>query len=122
MLIDLRIDIPVNDKQILPAIVIVIEEAITEFHKRNRRLGDSGLVTHVRERSSTVVPEQYGVIVGEGRAYHGEMSAIVIVSDGEPHIRRLASVSIQREPALVALVPERALSAVDIQIVGRRVV
>ena len=63
VLIDLRIDVAVHDEQILPAVIVVIEEAIAKFDKGDRRLGDSRLVTDICEGSSAIVPEKYGVIV-----------------------------------------------------------
>ena len=47
-------------KQILPAVIVVIEESIAEFHKGNRRLGNSGLVTDISEGPFAIVPESMG--------------------------------------------------------------
>ena len=60
MLIDLWIDVAVHDEQILPAIIVVIEEPIAKFNKGNGRLGNSGLVADVSECPLAIVLEQYG--------------------------------------------------------------
>ena len=35
MLVDLRIDVAVDDEQIFPAVVVVVEEAVAEAYERN---------------------------------------------------------------------------------------
>src|ERR1700676_5193687 len=50
------------------------------------------------------------------------MSVVLIVSNGEPHIGRLASVAVERESAFVTVVLEGAVSLINVQIVRRGVV
>src|ERR1039458_8829793 len=50
------------------------------------------------------------------------MSVVLVVSHGESHIGRLASVSVERESAFVTVVLEGAVSLINVQIVWRGVV
>src|SRR5579872_3766148 len=50
------------------------------------------------------------------------MSGVLIVSNGESHVGRLTSVSVERKAALVTLIAEGAVSPIDVQIVRRGVI
>src|ERR1035441_1167991 len=50
------------------------------------------------------------------------MSVVLVVSHGESHIGRLASVSVERKSGFVTFVLEGAVSLVNVQIVRRGVV
>ena len=47
VLIHLGIDMAVDDEQILPSVVIVIEKAIAEADKWDGGRGDAGLIAHI---------------------------------------------------------------------------
>jgi len=50
VLVRLRINVAIDDEQILPAVVVVIEESISESDKRNAWLCDSGLIADIVEK------------------------------------------------------------------------
>ena len=119
MLVRLRINVTVDDQQVLPAIVVVIEKAIAESDKGDGRLGNSSLVTDVCEEPGAIVLKKDRVIVGEGCAHHRKMPIILVVAGGKSHVGDFAAILIEREAALVALVFEDAVAFVDVEIVGR---
>src|SRR5215211_1439071 len=55
MLIDSRINMPVYDKQIQPAIVVIIDKTRGPTEKRNRNLTKARLKRHIREVVIAVV-------------------------------------------------------------------
>ena len=65
MLVHLGIDVAVDLKQIEPAIVVVVEEAVAPAHKGNRSLRDARLVAHVGKAGVAVVVEEHLVVVAE---------------------------------------------------------
>ena len=59
---------PVDDEQILPAVVVVIKEPIGETNKRNRRHRNPRAITDIRKESRAIVLEKHVVIVSKRRA------------------------------------------------------
>ncbi len=86
-----------SHEQVLPSVVVVIEEAGAPTGVSERRAAQSGLVGHIRERAVAVVLEQHVALVrqirdndvrpavvvevGEVRAHPSEGLAVLVVAD-----------------------------------------
>ena len=112
----------VHNQQILPPIVVIIQEPVSEAHKGYGRLSDTRLITHIREKAGAVVLEEDIVVVGKVGVDDREMSVVLVVAGGDAHIRNLAAEFVQRVSAFETLVLKRAVAFVDVQIVRRGVV
>jgi hypothetical protein len=66
MLVRLRIDVPVGHQQVLPAVVVVVDERVAPTEKGNRNLGDAQLVADVGQVAVALVAVERLVVVGEG--------------------------------------------------------
>ena len=122
MLVHLGIDMAVDDQQILPAIIVVVEEAIAEADKGNGRLGDAGLVAHVGKIPVTVVLEQNVIVVGKVGVDDIETAVVQVIAGGNAHVRNLAPALVERIAAHIAVVLEGSIALVDVEIVGRGVI
>ena len=65
VLVHLGVDMAVDNQQILPAVVVVVQKAVAKAHKGYGRLGNARLITDIREESRSVVLEEDIVIVGK---------------------------------------------------------
>src|SRR5580658_3640019 len=97
MLIDLRVNVAVDHEQVEPTVVVVVEEPVAPSDKRNGRLRNTGLVTHIGKVGIAIVMEQHLVVVAEIGDEKIEQAVVLVVADGNSHRRYLAAIGIQRE-------------------------
>src|SRR4051812_35887079 len=122
MLVGFGIDVAVDDEEVLPAVVVEIEEAIAEADERHGGLHEAGFVTDVGKVASPVVLEEHVVVVTEVGVYDGEISVVLVVGNGYAHVGHFAARAIERVAVFDALVFEGAVALVDEFIVLRGVV
>src|SRR6185437_7080410 len=122
MLVHAGIDMTVDDQQIFPAVIVVIEKAIAKADKWNCGRGDASFVTDVGEIAGAVVAEDHIVIVAEVGVDDIQMPIVFVVSGGNAHVRDLASIGIQRVAALETFVGKCSIPFIDVEIIRRGVV
>ena len=113
---------PIDEQQILPSVVVVIEKSIAKPHKRHSGHRHSDPVADVGEIPFSVIIEDQVIIVGKIRDRQIKVTVVLIVAGGNSHIRDLAAVPVHREAAQIALIVECAVAFVDVQKVRRRIV
>src|SRR5579862_6716790 len=95
MVINAWIDVAVGDEQILPAVVVEINEAVAEPNKGNGCGTDSHVVTRIGQESRTVICEEQIVIIRKCSIHDSQVPIVLIVADRDPHIRFLASIPVE---------------------------
>ena len=87
MLIDLRIDMAVDDQQILPSVVVVVQKSVAESHKRQCRRRHARPVAHVGQ--SCRVPSlriDDIVVIGEFGVHQVQVAVVLVVPRGDAHV------------------------------------
>ena len=102
--VGLGINVAVGDEEILPAVVVVVEESVAEAYEGDSWCADTCLVADIGEGSRAVVAEEHVVVVGERSADDAEVAIVLVVAGGEAHVGNLAAVAVESEAAGVALV------------------
>ena len=86
MPIDFRIDVSIDDQQILPSIIVVVEKPIAETDERHGRPTQAGTGAHIVERSAPIVAEDHIGVVGEIRVHEVHVAVVLIVSCCDAHV------------------------------------
>ena len=122
VLVYLRIDMPVDQEDILPAIVVVVDELGRPGKKGIRRRGNTDPRTDLCKGRISLVSEERLVVGGEGSGVEIDEAVIQVVADGQAHAGLLKAILVQRKTGIEALIFKRAIPVVDVQIVRRRIV
>ena len=120
--IHFRIDVPIDDQQIFPPVIVVVEESVGKTDKRNGRFRDAGLIADIGEKTFSVILEQDIVVVGKVGIHYGKVTVVLVVSCRNAHIGDLAATLIERVSAFVTLIFERPIALVHVEIVRRGVI
>ncbi len=120
--VDAGVDVAVCDDDVLPAVVVEVEEGVAPAEKGDGRFGDSHLVADVGEVCVAVVAVERVVVVGEGGVVEVDETVVPVVAEGDAHGGSLAAVFVEGVTGGVACVLEGAVAFVEIEIVRRRVV
>src|ERR1017187_7232479 len=103
----------IDDQQILPAVVVVIEESVPEPNERNCGRGDTCFKADIGERSGTVVLENDVVVIGEGGVHQADVPIVLIVAGSDAHVSCLTPIGIKRIAIQVTAIIESAVAFVD---------
>src|ERR1035437_10174134 len=76
--IHLRINVAIDDEQILPTIIVVVKKSVGKTDKRNRRLRDACLITDIGKKSFSVILKKYVVVIGKGGAHNRQVAVVLI--------------------------------------------
>ena len=112
----------VRDEDIKGAVVVIVDEAGAEAHVERARLPQSGLVDRVRERAVSVVAIERVRLVRQVRHEDVEQAVTVVVACVHAHARLGHAVEAVRAPGKQPGLYERAVPAVEKQVVRRVVV
>ena len=91
---------PVGNEQVLPSVVVIIEEAVAESNKRNGGCFDSNLVADIGESPAAVVMKDDVIVVTKRGADDVEVSVVLVITHGESHVRDFASIPIEGKAAV----------------------
>ena len=122
LVVDDAVDVAVGDDDVLPAVVVVVEEGVAPAEEGDGWLSDAHLVADVGEVGVAVVAVERVVVVGEGGVVEVEKAVVLVVADGDAHGGGLAAVLVEGVTGGVAGVFEGAVAFVDVEIVGGGVV
>ena len=75
----------ISENQILPAIVVEVEECRAPTEKRDGRLGNPQLIADVREIGVAIVAIERFVIVGESGVVKINLTVVLIVAHSDAH-------------------------------------
>src|SRR6185437_4750536 len=118
MLIDFGVDMAVDFEEVEPAVVVVVEEAITPAYEGDGGLRDSGLVADVGEAGVTIIVVENLVVVSEIGDIEADEAVVLIIPGGNAHGGDFAAVFVKGEAGDIALVVEGAVPFVDVEEVG----
>ena len=117
MLVHIRIGMAVHDQQVLPTVVVIVQESSAKAYKGNGGFRDTSRIADVGKVARSVVVEDHVIIVSERRVDKIHMPVVLIVAGGDTHVGHLASGRVHRIAALVALIVKSTISFVDVEIV-----
>src|SRR5579863_3292028 len=93
--VDARVNMAVGDKKILPAVVVVIDEAGAPSQKRNGYFGNAELIADIRETSISFVLVQRVVVVRENRVVCVQTAIVLVIAERDSHRCGFAPVLIE---------------------------
>src|SRR5258708_4006032 len=102
VLVYLRIDVAVGDENILPAVVVEVEELQAEAEKRNADGAEVGGAGKVGERAVVVVVKKIVGVVGEIGLCDVGPAVIVVVGGIDAHAGLFAAIAAVGDPGLYA--------------------
>ena len=122
LLVDGGVDVAVDDEEVEPAIVVVVEEGGTPAEERDGGFGDAGLVADVGEVGVAVVAVEGFVVVGEGGVEEIDEAGVGVVAGGDAHAGGLAAALVEGVAGGEGGVFEGAVALVEVEVVGGGVV
>src|SRR5882757_8275320 len=122
MIFDLLIDMTAGNEDVLPPVIVVVDETVAPAKKWNRIFGDAGLIACVTEIQIAVVPIQHLVVIGKIGVQYVEAPVISIVAYSDAHGRCLAAIMVDRITGLEAEILECTVTLVAVEIVWSRVI
>src|ERR1035438_5216140 len=93
MLVDLRIHVAVRDEDILPAVVIKVEELHAKSQKRNADGAEIRGASEISKVPVVVVVKQVVAVVGEISFRNVGPAVVIVVGGIDAHARLLASIA-----------------------------
>src|SRR5262249_5547043 len=119
MLVHLRIDVPVSNKNILPAIVVEIKKLDPEGKKRNTDRPKIRGASHVSKLAVPIVVVEIVAVIGKIR-FHDVWPAVVVIVGGiHTHSGLLFAIGAIGCSGLGAHLGESALTVVVVEQAGR---
>lgn len=112
----------VDLKQILPAMVVIIDESVSPSDEGDCHLGDSTLIAYVSKVRIPIVVVEHLVVVGECRVKNIYATVVLVVAYGDAHRSGFSPILVQRISRRVAIVFKCPVALVDVQIVRRQIV
>src|SRR5260370_13872347 len=109
-LVDGGVGVAVGDDDVLPAVVVVVEEGGAPGEEGDGWFGDAHLIADVGEVGAAVVAVEGVVVVGEGGVVEVEEAVVLVVADGYSHGGGLAAVLVEGVSGGVAGVFEGAVA------------
>ena len=85
----------IRDQQVLPSVVVVIEEAVAETDERYCRGRDADLVADIREDPRPIIVKDDIVVVGEGGIDQIQVTVVLVIAGSDAHVGYLAAITIQ---------------------------
>src|SRR5581483_902492 len=120
---DIRLNMAVGDKSILPAVVVVVEEEEAKTKRLQTGLAHARLVSAVGEGEGLVPLHEKGVrLAGEVADEDGALAVIAVVGHIYAHAGAGRAVAAVGDSGLLADILERAVAPVPKEMVGRQVV
>src|SRR5580692_766852 len=120
--VDLWVDMTIHQKQICPSVVIDIGEDISPSNVRPGASSNSACVRNIGERPIAFIAPQSAVILAEVADKDGLPSSMVVVVNGNTHIRLFIAISAKGSARVRGNLAERAVTVVAIQIVRPTIV
>src|SRR6201994_1034535 len=122
VIVYLFVDVTAGDENVLPAVVVVVDEAIAPAKKWDRIFGDSSFIARIDEVQVAIVSVQHFVVVRKVSVQNIQAANIPVVAHRDSHRRRFPPIVIDRISGLEAEVLEGAIALVPVEIVRRRIV
>src|ERR1700733_7653414 len=122
VLIHHGVDVAIDEEQVFPSVVVIVDELGGPTEKRDGRLRYPGGIAVVGVVGIAVVAVEHVVVVGKGGVEETQPAVVLVVPDSDPHGRGFAAVLIQGVSGGVAVIFEGAVAFVDVEVIGRGVV
>ena len=116
------VDVAVDEEEVEPAVVVVVEEGVAPAEEGDGGFGGFGLVGDVGEVAVAVVAVDGFVVVGEGGVEEVDAAGVGEVSGGDSHGGGLAATAVKGVSGGVAGVFEGSVALVEVEVVGGGVV
>src|SRR5215467_3585207 len=97
LVVDSGINVAIGEKQIEPAVIVIIEEAGAPTQKWNGRVCDTRGIAHISKTGLAVVAIECVVVVGKVGDRKIHLAIAVVVADSNSHRRLLAAFVVERE-------------------------
>src|SRR6202034_945523 len=117
----LRINMPVRDKQFLPAIVVKIGETCTPREVLVTDRPQPSLERHVLESTAVIVIQRV-VVLGEVGHEEVKPAVVIVIPDRDAHVRLGSPICTERTPSLESDFLECSVSLVMPKVIRHRIV
>src|ERR1017187_4866723 len=97
VLVYLGIDVAIGHEPIEPAIVVIVDEAVTPANKRNCGLRDPGVKADIGEAGFAIIVIENFVVVAKVSDEKVDQPVVFVIACGNAHGGDLASVFVERE-------------------------
>src|SRR5205814_6835823 len=97
-MLDLVFNVAIGDKNIRPAVVVVIEEEASEAERDQRGTADFGLRSFVDEESVAFVVIERHHLIGEVADDHAGLAGAVVIGSVDTHAGAGDSIFAKRDP------------------------
>ncbi len=120
--VGVAVDVAVDLKKVLPAIIVVVDEGCAPAEEGDSEFSDLCVVADVGKVGIAIVTVERLVVVGKGGVVDVEEAVVAVVADGDAHGGSLTAFFVQSISGGVALVVELAVAHVDVEVIGGGVI